>query len=65
MRDMAKKGRDFKIRGEQVTKSKLTNEDVRAIRASGELGKAVAARYGVSQATISRVRLRQCWKHIT
>jgi hypothetical protein len=42
----------------------LTEADVRAIRASIEKGVTLAARYGVSVATISQIRHRASWKDI-
>ena len=38
---------------------RLSDDDVRTIRASSESGKALGERYGVSQATISRIKRRQ------
>lgn len=44
--------------------SKLTDDDIRAIRASEEKNVAIAARYGISQATVSMIRSRKIWTHI-
>lgn len=44
---------------------KLTEEQVRSIRSSSEEGKKLAPLYGVSEATISSIRLRKTWKHLT
>lgn len=41
---------------------KLSMKDARTIRASQETGRALAARYGVSEAHISRIRLGQVWR---
>jgi hypothetical protein len=41
--------------------AKLGDADVLAIRASRELQRCVAARYGVSQTLISRIRRREKW----
>lgn len=41
---------------------KLTAEIARQIRASTETGKELAARFGVSQATISHIRRGRTWK---
>ena len=43
-------------------KRKLSAEDAAAIRASGDTGIALAARYGVTAATISAVRAGKLWK---
>lgn len=45
--------------------TKLTQEQVRAIRASDETGAALAVRYGVAESTISRYRLHQCRREYT
>lgn len=48
-------------------KARLTEDDVRAVRAAyagGETQVSLAARYGVNQTTISRIILRVTWPHI-
>jgi len=45
-------------------RAKLTQEAVIEIRASEEKGRALAKKYGVSETTISRVRLGTGWKSI-
>jgi len=45
-------------------KAKLTEDDVRAIRASAETQATLARRYGVVQGIISSVKLRRTWKHV-
>ena len=52
-------------RGSDINTSKLTADDVRAIRASGENGKVLADRYGVSTTAISMVRRRRSWAWLT
>jgi hypothetical protein len=44
--------------------SKLTEEIVRAIKASTEPGKALAERYGVTPQLITNIRKRRVWKHV-
>jgi hypothetical protein len=44
--------------------AKLTEEDVRAIRASTESQSTLAAHYGVEQTNISAIKRRKSWKHI-
>lgn len=44
--------------------SKLTMEQVRAIRASSETGVAMAALYGISQGKVSAIRLHRCWRDL-
>lgn len=43
-------------------KLKLTAEIARQVRASTETGKELAARFGVSQATISHIRRGHTWR---
>lgn len=53
--------------GERMASAKLTDDAVRAIRreaASGARATALAARYGVSQQTISRAIAGETWKHV-
>jgi hypothetical protein len=50
--------------GERVHNAKLTSEEVRAIRASSERQAVLAARYGVTQVCISRIKLRKVWAHL-
>lgn len=55
---------DMGMKGTAHPKAKLTDEQVRAIRkAQGRLVD-LAAQFGVSIAVISKVRLRQLWRHI-
>ena len=63
MRDMAQRGRgrNNPPKGENSPNSKLTDDDVREIRASELSGRAMALKHGVHPATISRIRLRQSW----
>jgi|JI9StandDraft_1071089.scaffolds.fasta_scaffold15944_3 hypothetical protein len=67
-RDTALKGRLVVHRGEDSPASRLTEDDVREIRFQYEKGgvtqRVLAARYGVSQGTISRTITGQCWDHI-
>lgn len=52
------------IRGERHKLSKLTEDDVRAIRASNESKRVLARRYDVDRALIGRVRQRKVWTHV-
>lgn len=54
------------LRGERHGRSKLTVDDVRAIRAQHRLKtqKALAAEYGVSVQLISRIHQRTLWRHV-
>jgi hypothetical protein len=50
--------------GEKNWSAKLTEADVRAIRASTESDTALAARYGIARENIWAARTRRTWKHI-
>ncbi len=60
--DRQAKGRQ--ARGEMQGNSKLTTDDVLAIRASSQPLGVIAERYGVSYTHVWRVRARVDWKHI-
>lgn len=66
MHDMMSKGRHRTVdqRGENNGNRKLTEAEVREIRSCGGMLREVAARYGVTLATISAVRLRKVWKDV-
>lgn len=61
-RDMTAKARS--ARGERQGNSKLTDDAVRFIRATAMPGADVARMLGVSNNTITRVRLRKIWRHV-
>ena len=48
-------------RGAAINTARLTEEDVRCIRASSETGVVLAKRYGVTTSAISSIRLRRSW----
>ena len=52
------------MRGEENFGSKLTDTDVRAIRASNERRKVLAMRYNVTIGTIDDIRAKRRWKHL-
>lgn len=52
------------MRGVNVGTSRLTDDDVRAIRNSTEKGVVLAVRYGVTGTQISNIRLRRQWQHV-
>lgn len=66
MRDMIGKGRQRHRtpRGALHPKTKITDADVLAIRASKEGIKALAARYGMSLSAIWAIRARKTWTHL-
>ncbi len=55
------------LQGERVGNSKLSEAEVREIRslvAGGEVHKDVAARFGISVASVSLIRNRRMWAHV-
>lgn len=64
MKDKARKGRVKRMFGEKSHWSKLKNEQVLAIRASTESQRVIAARYGISQATVSNIKQGKGWSHL-
>jgi hypothetical protein len=55
------------LRGERHHRAILTEPEVREIRAqraAGALLSTLSRRFGVAEATISRIALRQSWRHI-
>jgi hypothetical protein len=62
--DMIAKGRD-RITGERAHQAILTSDQVREIRRSTESARVIAKRLGVAFQTISDVRRRKNWKHVT
>ena len=61
--DMCRKGR--RPKGEKDVRSVLTESAVREILASTKTHAALAAHYGVATSTISMVKNRRNWKHVT
>lgn len=51
-------------RGATQWKARLTDDDVRAIRASAKKGVDLAMEYDVSTGCISQIKRRQTWKHV-
>ena len=62
MEDKTKKGRQQ--HGEKHYRAKLTADDVRHIRASGEESAVLAERYGVTQSNICTIRARRSWRSV-
>lgn len=52
-------------RGEDHHGTKLTVADVVAIRSSEMSGVALAARYGITPTSITRIRKRKVWRHVS
>lgn len=64
MQDMYQRGRGRQPKGVECGRAKLTEEDVRNIRLDTRTQQAIADEYGVSQVTISQIKLRKSWSHI-
>lgn len=63
MHDMISRGRQFK--GQRIGKpKKLTEPQVREIRAAEGSHAAIAKRYGVCPQTVSDIKHRKLWKHV-
>ena len=59
--------RRHKYRGEAVKQARLSEDDVRDIRAryaGGEYQKDIAKVYGIEQTNVSHIVLRKTWKHV-
>lgn len=52
-------------RAKRKTHGKLSDEAVRDIRTSNELGRVLAARHGVSQAHVSKVQKHKAWREFS
>lgn len=50
--------------GERSPHAKLTEEQVKFIRTTGESGASLARRFNVTDALISAIRKRKIWKHV-
>lgn len=62
MADMVKKSRH--VHGERAWKSKVTSEQVLAIRSSTKTRKELAEQYGMTEGGIGCILRRENWKHI-
>lgn len=52
------------MRGSQNARSKLSAEQVIAIRQDDRSQREIAAQYGVSQALVSKIKRNEMWRHI-
>lgn len=62
IKDRNDRGRTAK--GERVGNCKLTENQVRTIQTNLRTTTDIAKDYGVAQQLISRVKLKQCWRHL-
>lgn len=65
MKDMAAKGRGRAPRGSRNPNAKLTEADVREIRATPGPASALAAKFRIDRSKICRIRNRKAWAHVT
>jgi hypothetical protein len=63
--DAAAKGRVGGPPGERCGAAKLTDAQVRAIRADPRTNRVVCVDYGISSRNVSSIRLRQTWRHVS
>lgn len=56
--------RNRQARGERQGLSKLTEDDVRAIRKDVRSQEAIARDYGIAQTGVSFIKRRKTWKHV-
>lgn len=64
MRDRSERDRVHRPKGIAHPSAKLTEDDVRVIRTLPATQRALAEKFGVSQATISLIRQRKHWGHV-
>ena len=64
IRDCFDRGRAYRPRGEEHPLAKMTADQVRAIRRDTRLLREIAADYGITSGSVSRIKLRGNWKHI-
>ncbi len=64
--DMDRKGRriNAQLNGERHHNAKITEDDVRSIRADTRGNVEVAAQYGLSRQNVRYIRNRTAWKHV-
>lgn len=53
------------VRGEKHPWAKLNSDQVREIKASAQTHVALAKQFGVSPKSIRKIRIGQCWWHVT
>jgi hypothetical protein len=61
-RDMVERGRS--TTGEKQPNAKLTDDQVRAIRADTRSQRAIAAEYKITQPAVSMIKARKRWAHV-
>lgn len=64
MRDMVERGRGASNKGTSHGRSKLTENEVREIRANPRSERKIAADFNISPALVGYIRRRKLWTHI-
>jgi hypothetical protein len=64
MADMVAKGRQRPRLGEASGMAKLTEADIKQIRADGRPNTHICVDYGVSDALIGMIKRRRIWRHV-
>lgn len=62
--DCLRKGRHHPMRGEGHGRAKLTEEQIREIRASTDSQPVTARRYGVTHVLVGKIRRGELWRHV-
>lgn len=62
--DKCRKGRQAFPKGELHGNSKITAQDVLAIRTDVRSQRAIAFAYGISQARVAQIKSRKAWNHV-
>lgn len=65
VQDMVRKGRARGAVGTRNAGAKITEQQVREIRASTEILRVLAQRYKIKKSMISNIRRGHSWKHVT
>jgi|SRR5687767_1719321 len=63
-RDAKGRARGGSLRGETNPNAKLTENEVRAIRAAAGTNLSIARRFGISNAMVSMIRTGKAWRHL-
>ena len=58
-------GRVERTRGERNYRARLTADDIRAIRNSGDTSATLAAHYGINRGTVNKIKRGALWRHVT
>lgn len=62
--DKVRKGRQALNRGVNHPSHRLSENDVRDIRASRDSNRLLQSRYGLEKSTINKIRNRSLWRHV-